>query len=124
MTTETTVTEQFGATSENTIQRLRASKEKYEAGLAASGERAGADYVRGASYGELKRLVRWADKTDDVYFDSFYQVACIMSGEDVCAKDIDKILREEHGDDIDEMSWINGFIDGVVSALNELEPKL
>ena len=114
---------------QQTVERLRASKDAFERKIKTSGERAGIDYVgQKANYEELQRLDRWYDSIDCIGTATdgwrFVDVASVMSGDDGSERDIENDLRLQHGDDIDDQNWFAAFIEGAVTKFNELKASI
>ena|ERR1041384_1866655 len=112
------------------LERLKTSKASAEESLDADGKDAGTQYVlHSAEYVELQRLARWHEKCGTDLFAvlshmSFLSIAQVMCNKDGSERDVVEVMRETYGDDIDEPSWIWGFVRGAVTKFNELEPKL
>jgi len=110
-----------------TLERLRATRTKYEADLKQSGSRAGERFAMShADFAQLKRLQRWSTEVDSDahHFTGFGALAKLMTNADRSEKDLEKEMRRECGDDIDEPEWIAGFIEAVLEKFEEFEPKL
>ena len=113
---------------ERAAARLKESKAKALEELFQAGEIAAANYVQHhANWAELDRLERWNESLGmdrDVVLDdlSFRQVADEMDED--AGGDIENLVREKHGNDIDNPEWVKGFISGALSKFDDLKPKL
>ena len=109
------------------LARLRATRTRYEAELKQSGSRAGKRFAMNqADYAQLKRLQRWETEAgcDPEHFQNFHALAKVLTDRDGSEKDLEKEMREECGNDIDEPVWIAGFIEMALAKFEELESKL
>lgn len=117
---------------ERAVARLRASKESGTNELYAKGELAGAEFAMDkAEYVQLERLERWYA----AYGRDFRQVLTTnqvgihdvieaLEGKDGDPKGVYDEWTEEYGPDIEDISWIDGFIGGAVNKFAEIKDKL
>jgi hypothetical protein len=110
------------------IARLKASKMRAVDRLFRDGEAAGKMYVvQHAEYLELERLAESHERdlldleTEDC---SFRALAHVMSDGDGSESEIDRHMRQRHGDDIDRAQWLQGFVEGVVTKYYEIGSRL
>jgi hypothetical protein len=112
------------------VARLRASKLKSTDSLYSAGEVAGATYVLGrAEFQEMERLCTWNDKANSYGGEgmgqiAFYDLAKVLAGDDGTERDIAEEMKENYGVDIDQRSWLEGFIKGALGKFDELKAEL
>jgi hypothetical protein len=47
-----------------------------------------------------------------------------MVNEDASEDDFEETMRKDYGDDIDEETWLDGFIDGALQKFGDLKSKM
>jgi hypothetical protein len=112
---------------EKAINRLRASKLEALKELNQGGEEAGTDFaLHIADYLELERLDRWREKTGGGLSQqtTFREIAVVMANGDDSEGDTEDWAREQYGQDIDQDTWLEGFISGALAKYRELRKDL
>lgn len=128
MKTEETQTPNCAVESiDHVAAKLRESQKEDEQQLVKSGHEAGRQYVlRNPRYAELRRLSSWQGSLGlDIHrvMDQMplLTVAEIMTGDRDEAREIESELREDHGADVGEATWVVAFVDAVIETFAELQ---
>jgi len=106
------------------IARLRLSKQKAKKGMEHASTEAGVWWALNmAEYAQLERLSRWMKTCESHYWQilpqhSFHSIAKVMDEDD--PDSIDEEIRTRYGDDIDDATWLDGFITAALEKYDEL----
>ena len=116
---------QWGSTMSDAVNRMRASKERFEKDMQERGEADGRQWVLEAAEYETAKSVA------EFEFRDFDRGELRSAVEDEIDGDWDAFLAEVVGDDADRQerlfgngAYVRGFVDGVKEAFEEIERQL
>ncbi len=109
------------------IQAFAAAKEQTEDFFFKTGLDAGAAFLIPENYLKARRLARWRkDAGKDVSIlvgrKGVLGIMEIMNRDSYSETEAE--LRELNGDDVDENSWLYGFVEGAVQRFYDIEARL
>ena len=111
------------------VARLRASKERAVNLHYRYGEIAGSKFAMNVGeYDQLQRLGQWREVAGTDYNRllagiTAYEISKIMGGEDG-PDNLVQWFKDEHPDNCNDESWVDGFIDGALAKFEEINEKL